>query len=95
MPLGQSLIIGNSAALMSAAVIFSVPEKVNASERSIVTLYTSSNIIKNYRGHIATFDADERLEYNWYNCINAANMFENQPGVIIKYWCEKGPYSKQ
>lgn len=49
------------------------------------------------RIHVATFDADEgdsSQKYNKENCISSASLFQNQPGVIVKYWCEEGRYHK-
>jgi hypothetical protein len=47
------------------------------------------------RVHIATFDSLERHwrshtsgEYNRQNCEIARHLFQNQPGVIVSYWCE-------
>lgn len=58
------------------------------------TLYRSSLPDKNLRIHVATFDVKESAEYNNENCKIAAELFENQSGVKVKYWCEKGSYKK-
>jgi uncharacterized protein YcfL len=59
------------------------------------TLYRSSPIIENSRIHIATFDADDvGKAYNMQNCQIAQELFQNQPGVTNKYWCEKGKYKE-
>ena len=65
----------------------------------IATLYRSSTVIENARFHIATFNADKKsggndFAYNWGNCLIAADLFQNQPGVKVRYWCEKGRYRK-
>jgi len=44
------------------------------------------------RVHMATFDADENEDYNRENCQTAAELFQAQPGVMVRYWCEKGRY---
>jgi hypothetical protein len=67
-------------------------------DKSIATLYRSSSVVENARYHIATFDASREagggtvFDYNWGNCMIAADLFQNQPGVKVKYWCEKGRF---
>jgi len=46
------------------------------------------------RIHVATFDAAEGAKYNAENCEIARDLFESQPGVTVRYWCEKGRYQK-
>lgn len=42
---------------------------------------------------MASFDADESSPtYNQENCILTANLFMAQPGVTVRYWCERGGY---
>lgn len=48
--------------------------------------------MENARIHIATFDADESEGYNRENCEIASKLFQAQPGVKVRYWCEKGGY---
>ena len=66
------------------------------SDNEVATLYRSSSNIENARFHVASFDATERtfngttFDYNWSNCQIAAELFQNQSGVEVKYWCEKG-----
>ena len=61
---------------------------------------SSSAAVENARYHVATFDAQigkvtgTSFDYNFENCQIAANLFENQRGVLVKYWCEKGFYRK-
>ena len=58
------------------------------------TLYRNS-IVGNLRIHVATFDAKgESKEYNRENCFTAQKLFENQPGILTRFWCEKGSYKK-
>lgn len=62
----------------------------------VATLYRTSVVVPDARYHIATFDADDkktgstRFAYNFENCQIAAELFQNQPGVKTKFWCEKG-----
>jgi hypothetical protein len=64
------------------------------------TLYRNSAIDQNMRVHIATFDATEGFsasegnDYNSQNCEIAAKLFKAQPGVTVRYWCEKGNFKK-
>lgn len=37
---------------------------------------------------VASFNAMEGGWYNRENCMIAAKLFQDQPGVIVKYWCE-------
>jgi hypothetical protein len=56
------------------------------------TLYRSSPIEESGRIHVATFDADESENYNRENCNLAARLFQAQPRVQTRFWCEKGAY---
>lgn len=56
------------------------------------TLYRSSVSSPNLRLHIATFDSNDGEEYNRENCQVAMDLFQSQPGVKVRYWCEKGHY---
>ncbi|GAB5502232.1 MAG: hypothetical protein Pyrs2KO_08870 [Pyruvatibacter sp.] len=55
----------------------------------VYSLYRGS-VVSDLRIHVATFDADEGNSYNFNNCQVAADLFEKQPGVVVRYWCEKG-----
>ena len=54
------------------------------------TLYRSSPT--DMRIHVATFDATAGEAYNRGNCEIARELFQAQPGVSVKYWCEKGRF---
>ena len=61
------------------------------------TLYRSSavsNVGESWRVHVATFDAKDGDAYNSGNCQIAQELFQKQPGVTIRYWCEKGIFKK-
>jgi hypothetical protein len=58
------------------------------------TLYRSSATGEFIRLHVVTFDASEKEEYNRGNCEIAQELFQKQPGVTVKFWCEKGKYRK-
>jgi len=62
------------------------------------TLYRSSLAIENARLHVATFDADDDTpasQYNRSNCELAAELFQSQPDVKTKFWCEKGLFRRK
>jgi len=42
---------------------------------------------------IATFDAPEGAAYNRENCEIARVLFQEQPGVIVRYFCHEVPHS--
>lgn len=68
-----------------------------ASDREIYTLYRSSVTDSRFRIHVATFDTDQPPDtevYNRENCLIAAKLFQQQPGVTVSYWCEPGKYRK-
>ena len=60
----------------------------------IYTLYRNSVTDANMRLHVATFDANQKEEYNSGNCEQARELFQGQPGVKTKFWCEKGAFRK-
>lgn len=55
------------------------------------TLYRSSTTGP-MRIHVATFNSNDGVEYNRENCQVAMGLFQRQPGVKVRYWCEKGRY---
>lgn len=58
------------------------------------TLYRSSLVDGVSRLHVATFDAKGGDGYNSGNCDLAADLFQHQDGVKVRFWCEKGGYKK-
>ena len=56
------------------------------------TLCRNSVLNENMRYHIATFDTNQGEAYNWENCQLAAKLFQAQPGVTTRFWCEKGKF---
>jgi len=67
---------------------------LSACSDNTYTLYRTQVRNENARTHVATFDAKEDESYNKGNCQIAQELFQKQPEVIIKYWCEKGKYKK-
>ena len=58
------------------------------------TLYRSSVVLENARLHVASFDAADGERYNNENCQQAQELYQGQPGVKVKFWCEKGRFQK-
>ncbi len=71
---------------------------VETSSNNIYTFYRNSPIDNNMRIHIATFDSRDGGTsipfYNKDNCEQARELYSAQPGVISKFWCEKGKFKK-
>jgi hypothetical protein len=76
---------------ISLFLLQSVPA-ASQSNDSVFTLYRNSAIDAAMRLHVATFDAKETESYNRENCLVAANLFAAQPGVKVRYFCEKGRF---
>jgi hypothetical protein len=66
------------------------------SSDAVYTLYRNSATAGGQlmRIHVATFDAKGRETYNHGNCEIARELFQGQPGVTVKFWCEKGRFRK-
>ena len=58
------------------------------------TLYRSSIVEGVGRIHVATFDSKDGENYNSENCELAASLFQRQPDVKTRFWCEKGKFKK-
>jgi hypothetical protein len=66
----------------------------SASDDAVFTLYRNSAAGGDMRIHVATFDATDGESYNSENCRTALELFQRQPGVTVRYWCEKGRFRK-
>jgi outer membrane biogenesis lipoprotein LolB len=77
-----------------ASIVLSACSFGSTSDGQVSTLYRNSVTDENMRIHIATFDASEKEEYNRGNCGQAQLLFQNQPGVKTRFWCEKGRFKK-
>ena len=65
-----------------------------SSDSGTFTLYRNSLTDENMRIHVASFNTAEGSSYNKENCDQAQQLFQLQPGVKTKFWCEKGGYKK-
>lgn len=63
-----------------------------AEGRDTYTLYSSGIKDPANRVHLATFDSEKGAEFNKTNCELAQRLFQSQPGVTVKFWCERGKY---
>jgi hypothetical protein len=86
----RSLAVGCAVALLACA---------RTSSDAVYTLVRSSAADQSTRSsgpplrlHVATFDAAEGEGYNVANCEIARTLFESQPGVTVRYWCERGRF---
>lgn len=77
-----------------AVTLATVGCSVGSSDSHVFTLYRNSVTDENMRIHVATFDAAAKEEYNRGNCEQAQVLFQAQPGVKVKFRCEKGRYRK-
>lgn len=58
------------------------------------TLYRNSVTDENMRVHVASFNAADGEIYNKGNCEHAQLLFQAQPDIKTKFWCEKGIFKK-
>ena len=65
-----------------------------AADSETFTLYRNSVTDESMRIHVATFDASDGGAYNKGNCEQAQLLFQAQPGIKTKFWCEKGAFKK-
>lgn len=64
------------------------------SDGDTYTLYRSSVIVQDARLHVASFDTAEGGKYNNENCQQAQELFQGDPKVHVRFWCEKGRFKK-
>jgi hypothetical protein len=65
------------------------------SDSDTYTLYRTSVVLPDARLHVGTFDAADGGErYNRENCEQALELFQAQPGIKTRFWCEKGRFRK-
>jgi hypothetical protein len=57
------------------------------------TLYRTSPLVgQPDRIHVATFDTGHGGVYNHDNCERAAGLFNDQPGIGTRFWCERDTF---
>lgn len=78
---------------LMAAMAITFPA-VAQDDTNVYTLYRNSVTEVTMRIHVATFDSADGKDYNAENCFLAADLFERQESVQVKFWCEPGRYRK-
>ena len=88
--------LGVIAAFLAALVSCQVRRSSQPADDDVYTLYRDSALVngQEMRIHVATFDAVDGESYNRENCQIGQGLFQNQPGVTVRYWCEKGRFRK-
>ncbi len=76
------------------ALLISTNTSVAASAEETHTLYRDSVTDRAMRIHVASFDSTDGAAYNRENCAQAALLFQGQPSVKTKFWCESGRFRK-
>ena len=66
----------------------------SGAEGESFVLYRNSMTDDTMRIHAASFDASDGEKYNRENCEQAQKLFQAQPGVRTRFWCEKGRFRK-
>ena len=84
------------AVLFACCAAISATTTAATDDNSVVfTLYRNSAVNGTLRMHVATFDAADGKAYNLANCDHAADLFEGQPGVKTRFWCEPGRFRQR
>jgi len=79
---------------VTASVLLASCSLGGAGDSETYTLYRDSLVQGIARVHVATFDTTGGETYNQENCTLAQELFQRQPGVAIRFWCEKGRFRK-
>lgn len=92
MPLSYRFAFAAAVAISTAPLALSAAA---ATDDEVFTLYRNSAFDATMRIHVATFDTDDGRDYNAQNCQIAADLFGEQDGVVVRYWCEPGRYHER
>ena len=60
----------------------------------VYTLYRTSVVNDSMRVHVATFDAAGGEIYNRDSCEYTRALYQDQPRIKTRFFCEKGRYRK-
>ena len=55
-------------------------------DTEVYTLYRNSVTDVTMRIHVASFDSADGKQYNYENCIGAADLFQGQDGLQVRFW---------
>ncbi len=83
------------AVLFACCAAISATTTAATDDSVVFTLYRNSAVNGALRMHVATFDAADGKAYNLANCDHAAGLFEGQPGVKTRFWCEAGRFKQR
>lgn len=61
----------------------------------VYTLYRTETVGDSARIHVATFDAAEEGDDNRATCEHTRELFQLQPSMLSRFWCEKGRYREK
>ncbi len=86
--------------IVMLAILAGLPATAGAdfgspSAGKVYTLYRNNIDDPQARTHVATFDADADAKTNRENCEFVTQLYQAQPGVNVRYWCEKGYYHRE
>jgi hypothetical protein len=59
---------------------------------NVYTLYRSSLANDSLRIHVASFNAAGGGTFNRDSCEYTRDLYQAQPGIKTRFWCEKGTY---
>ena len=90
MPLWLTILETNMRKFLTATLL--IFGTTAAANETAATLIRNSVLNENMRIHIATFDTNQGEAYNWENCQLAAKLFQAQPNVKTRFWCEKSKF---
>lgn len=80
--------------LLLSMAISACSDSSGPKDEMTYVLYRNSVTDDSMRLHVASFDAHDGEAYNRGNCEQAQELFQLQPGVKVKFWCEKGRFKK-
>jgi hypothetical protein len=80
--------------ILNCAAMVVLMALAGCGDSGVYTLYRSSVSDTNARYHVASFDSADGDKYNNENCQIGKDVYQRQPGVIVRFWCEKGRYKQ-
>jgi len=90
-PTGLNVAMRNTF-VITAVLLASVASAAPIPDTSTYTLYRNSMTDTAMRLHVASFNTAEGTAYNRENCALAQQLFQHQPSVKTRFWCEPGNF---
>ena len=75
-------------------IVWMTAGSLESGPTSVHTLYRGSTTDSAMRIPVATFDTSKNADFNRENCEVVKGLFSNQPGVVVRYWCEAGRFKR-